>query len=621
MIGRCLLAVMVLALLLTGCTSAKKTPPQVLTAQAYLDAFGRGDSQSAAADTTDTGAAATIAASIGGLGATSGTLHVTGLSANKLIASYSASWVLPGASKPWTYNGTLPMIEQDGRWLVSWSSADIYPGLAAGSHLIAERSQPVRAALEASNGTPLFTETPVVTIGVEPAMAVNITAVAASLAAALSPYAITAASIVTAAQAATPTDFVPVLTLRKTAYESIKAKIYNLPGVIFQSSTELLGPSSTFAQPLLGQVGAATKDIVEASKGRVKAGDTTGLSGLQLALDPQLAGTPGVDIYSAVDSTGTVGAKLASVQPATAAAPVKLTLNVAAQNAADAALASLTVPAAIVAMQPSTGNILAVANSTAATDDIALDGQYPPGSTFKIVTYSAVFASKPALSSASPVNCPPTTVVNGQSFENENQFSHGTIPISAAFAYSCNTSAINLAVGLPATAETTAAASLGLGAQWNLPVTAFSGSLPAPASINEQAADAIGQGKVLVSPLLMATIAGAAATGKPVAPSLLTSAPGKAGAQISAGITANMNALMRATVAQSGATAAKLNDLPGNVEGKTGTAEFGTATPPQTHSWFAGTRGDLAFAVFIYGGGSSAAAVSVAHDFLTTFKQ
>jgi cell division protein FtsI/penicillin-binding protein 2 len=274
----------------------------------------------------------------------------------------------------------------------------------------------------------------------------------------------------------------------------------------------------------------------------------------------------------------------------------------------------------LVALQPSTGKVLAVANSSAASEDIAIAGQYPAGSTFKIVTYTAAFTNQPSLTASSPIDCPATVNVNGRQFQNENRFSHGTIAISAAFAYSCNTSAINTAMGLPAAALHQAATSLGVGAKWDLGgVDVFSGSIPASADGTERAAEAIGQGKVLVSPLAMASIAGAAASGKPVAPSLLASRPGAPGAALPAAVTAQLNTLMRATVSQPGATAYSLNDLPGNVEGKTGTAEFGTDNPPKSHSWFAGTRGDLAFAVFIYGGeSSSTAAVPIARSFLTS---
>ncbi|MCW2542133.1 MAG: pbpA [Frankiales bacterium] len=127
---------------------------------------------------------------------------------------------------------------------------------------------------------------------------------------------------------------------------------------------------------------------------------------------------------------------------------------------------------------------------------------------------------------------------------------------------------------------------------------------------------------MLVSPLLMASIAGAAAHGRLVAPSLVAGQQAAPGPAYPAALTAKMNSIMRATVAQDGATGRALADLPGNVEGKTGTAEFGTDVPPKSHSWFAGSRGDLAFAVFVYGGeNSGTGAVPIAHSFLAAVPQ
>ena len=111
------------------------------------------------------------------------------------------------------------------------------------------------------------------------------------------------------------------------------------------------------------------------------------------------------------------------------------------------------------------------------------------------------------------MDCPATVTVDGRTFENENRFAHGQIPLSAAFGYSCNTTAISLGTKLPAGALAEAAGASGWARDWTLPVPAFSGSLPATASGTEQAAESIGQGKVLVSPLLMASMAGAAASG------------------------------------------------------------------------------------------------------------
>ena len=617
-------ALVVAALALTGCDRAKKTPPEQQAAQAYLTALGAADAAAAAQQTTDAVAAtAAISKSLTGLGGSglSGELRVTGLvdrQPESATANYDASWRLPGLSTPWKYTGSLPMVKQAENWRVRWDASAIHPNLAAGSHLTLKRSQPARAALQDATGAPLFTPTAVVTVGINPANVRDLSSLAVRLAA-VPALQTTAGEITSAVNAAAKGQFVPVITLRRPVYEQVKAAIFDLPGTQFQSETRLLPPTSTFAKPLLGSVGPATAEIVEASQGQVKAGDTVGLSGLQRALDAQLRGTPGVEVYAASDADATLGAKLGTVTPPVAGKPVRLTLDSRLQTAADATLASESRPASIVALQPSTGKVLAVANSASAPGDIALTGQYPPGSTFKIATYTAAFQTDPALTPRTAVDCPATVTVNGRTFENENKFSHGRIPLTAAFGYSCNTTAISFGMKLPAGALAKAAASLGLGADWKLPVPAFSGSVPATATGTEQAAEAIGQGKVLVSPLLMASMAGAAASGVPAAPSLVADQQAKPGPALDGRLTANMNALMRATVAMPGATGySALHELPGEIRGKTGTAEFGTDTPPKSHSWFAGVRGDLAVAVFVYGGEDSrTGAVPLARQFFT----
>src|SRR5207237_217019 len=99
------------------------------------------------------------------------------------------------------------------------------------------------------------------------------------------------AGLTAAVAAATPTTFVPVITLRRAAYEQVKPRIYSLPGTVFTTDTQLLPPSTGFARPLIGTIGPATADIVKASRGTFAAGDVVGLSGLEAALQRQLAGT------------------------------------------------------------------------------------------------------------------------------------------------------------------------------------------------------------------------------------------------------------------------------------------------------------------------------------------
>ena len=615
----CLLGLLALAAtVLTGCGHPHKPPPEQLAAQAYLTALGGGDSAGAAAATTDpTAARAAIERSLAGLGTgAKGSLTATGLAnrqASTATANYDAGWTLSGAG--WHYSASLPMVKQGDRWLVDWRPSDIQPALQSGQHLVVQRSQPARAALTDAHGQPLTTPTPVVVVGIDPATVTDLDSLAARLAA-VPQLQSTAAEIVAAVRAAGKDQFVPIITLRRPAYEQIKPMIYSLPGTQFRTDTELLPPETGFARGLLGTVGQATKETIDASGGAVVAGDQVGLGGLQQALDKQLRGTPGLAVYAAADADGALGSRIATVRAPVPGKPVQLTLDTTTQRAADATLAAESRPAAIVVSQPSTGRILAVANSASAPGDIALTGQYPAGSTFKIVTYTAEFSQHPDRSQDTTAPCPSTITVDGRTFENENRFSHGTVSYQAAFGYSCNTTAIAVADALPNDAQYQAARALGLGASWKLPVDAFAGALPASATGTEKAAEAIGQGKVLVSPLLMAEIVGASATGRPITPSLLLDQPGTPGTPLPAALTAKMNALLRATVAMPGATGyAALNGLPGAIRGKTGTAEFGTDKPPKSHSWFVGTRGDLAVSVFIYGGESSGSgAVLLARD-------
>jgi cell division protein FtsI/penicillin-binding protein 2 len=214
------------------------------------------------------------------------------------------------------------------------------------------------------------------------------------------------------------------------------------------------------------------------------------------------------------------------------------------------------------------------------------------------------------------VPCPATYTVDGRKFENENKFSHPPISVADAFAYSCNTTAIAESLTLPSTAVADAAKQLGLGAKWSLPVPAFSGSIPAPLTKTERAADAIGQGRVLASPLLMALMASAADGGKVLAPTIDAGAPASSGTALPTALTGKMHTLLAATVQRPGGTAHELAPL-GDVVGKTGTAEYGTATPPRSHSWFVGVQGDVAFAVFVYDGATTGVkAVSIADTFL-----
>jgi cell division protein FtsI/penicillin-binding protein 2 len=601
-----------------GCGLFGKDPQPDPAARAFLDAWADGDVAGAANATDDaTSAQAALQATKEALAPTKADL-VAGaptVNGNQATVPFQASWSLRGVGDQWRYDGRLSLVKQDKAWKVHWEPADLHPQLAAGQKLAVQRALPERAPLLASTGAPLFALTDVVTIGVEPRRVTNLPSLAATLASVLG---VRAADVVADVGKAKPDQFVTVITLRKPDYLKIKPRVYDLAGTVFRSERRLLGPSTRFAQPLLGTVGDATKEVLDEAGPGYLSGDQLGRSGLQRALNASLAGVAGAKVV-ATDEQG----KTVTVLGEIAARPgkaVRTTLDPTVQNAADAAVAAVTTPAAIVAIQPSTGNLLAVSNNTAAPGDIALTGRYPAGSTFKAITATALLQAG-VVKPTSVLPCPATTVVYGKQFQNEDKFDLGSVPLRTAFAKSCNTTFTSLSQQLPRRALADAAAKYGIAAKYRLPVPSFDGSVPTPKDDTEKAADAIGQGRVEVSPLAMALVAAGVQHGEAVAPALVTGIPAAPGGRQPDGpppaVLPALRDMMRAVVTSG--TATELADIPGApISGKTGTAEYGTAVPPRAHAWFIGYRGDFAFAVFVYDGESShTAAVPMAHTFLT----
>jgi cell division protein FtsI/penicillin-binding protein 2 len=611
-------ALVAVALTATGCSlfgSDLKPDP---AARDFLDAWGRGDVAAASAATDDSsGAAAVLQGIKDSLRPVKGELIAAEpqVDGDNATVPFHASWTVPGVGDPWKYDGRLSMVKQDKTWKVHFEPADLHPQLAAGQRIAARRELPERAALQDGSGQPLVTSTPVVTVGIQPGKVKNLPQLAAQLAAALK---INAADIVRDVSAARPTDFVTVITLRRPAYEAVRARIHDLPGTVFREETRQLGPSTAFAQPLLGSVGPATAEVLKEVGNGYLPTDQLGRSGLQRAFNAQLAGTAGAKIVS-VDDKGQDVATLGEIA-GHAGTPVRTTLDVKTQTAADAALASVPQAAAIVAVRVSNGELLAVANNSAAPYDIALAGRYPAGSTFKTVTATALLTHR-TVTADSIVDCPGTTVVYGKQFQNENKFDLGKVSLQTAFAHSCNTTFTALTEQLDFGALADAAGQYGIGAEWKLPVDSFSGSVPTPKDDAEKAADAIGQGRVEVSPLAMALVAAGVKRGAVVAPALvhgIAAAPKDGSKPEGPPITVMpaLRSMMRAVVTEG--TARDLLTLPGApVSGKTGTAEYGTDIPPRSHAWFIGYRDDLAVAVFVQDGQSShTTAVPIARTFL-----
>jgi cell division protein FtsI/penicillin-binding protein 2 len=505
---------------------------------------------------------------------------------------------------PFDWNGTLAIarvkLAKQAVWRIVWQPSDLYPGLAAGRHLTLQLSWPPRASITAMDGSLLAGPRSVVTIGLEPDRIATTLGHIKQLLHTLvgtDPATIDAAL---RAPGVRPNYFVPVATVPDDdRYRTVlRPRLAPVPGVFFQHSRSVLPTSDLLGAQLIGSTGDITAERLHQLGPPYRVGDKVGLSGLQAAYETRLAGRP---TGTVVIEAGTKVVRTVKEFPGRAAQPVVVTIDPAAQHAAESALAGVTLPAALVAIDASTGQIRAVVSKPGNGFERALDGAYPPGSTFKVITSTALLAA--GSTGSTPAPCPSTLTVDGRPFKNFEGEASGTIDLAQAFKISCNNAFIGLADKLQSNALATAAASFGFGARWSLPVPSFGGSYPTPRDRAELAASAIGQGRVLASPVQMASVAAAVASGQWHAP-VLTIEPASASLSVPAldpSIVATLRSFM-ASVVQPGGTAAGAG-LPPGVIGKTGTAEFGNANPPQTHAWFIGYRGNLAFAVIVEGGG------------------
>jgi len=425
---------------------------------------------------------------------------------------------------------------------------------------------------------------------------------------------------------------VQAVVLRRTEVSAaLLARIDRIPGARGIDDRLPLAPTKDFASALLGTVGPATAEVIKKSNGRLVAGDIAGLSGLQLRYDENLGGHSGYKVVAkpvveeASDVQDPVKPRVLFLAEPSEGESITLTLDTELQTTAQRLLAQsrqTSGPAsALVAIKPSTGEILAAASGPGSDGyNTATFGQYAPGSTFKVVSSLALLRS--GLTPGSPVSCPARVTVNGKQFKNYSDYPSdklGRITLREAVANSCNTAFISSRAKVTGTALTDAAAALGFGVDHDLGFPAYFGQVPAPGGETEAAADLIGQGKILASPMAMAAVVASVTAGKTVLPVLVQGS----GAQLARpdepltkAEAASLRALMRAVVDEgSGSFLQALQPPP--VLAKTGTAEYGSTPPLPTHAWMIGAQGDLAVAVFVADGQSgSRTAGPVLEEFL-----
>lgn len=568
---------------LSGCSLFSDSPEDTL--RSFAENLQKGDVAAAAGLTDDPPAArAAIQSMFDGMGSKPKLSVSADLVDDKQVTgTLEHRWQIRDDTVEYQTDATL--VDSGSGWRIRWQPAVLHRQLRDGQTFSYSDDRAYRTPVLDVNGQPLMTWQAVSLVDLDRAQIGS----ADALARALRPVEpdMTGAGIrklFDGNDAAKQN----VIRLRESDWKRVQRAVQSIPGVTTSEQGALLSATKSLHSPAISGLEGIWRQTIDA---------TAGWSVLL------------------VNDDGSAAHLVDSAQPRPTP-PVQTSIDRDIQTQAQRAVDAERRPAMIVAIAPSTGGIVAVAQNDAAdkSGPVSLSGLYPPGSTFKTVTTAAALADG-VVQPTSQVRCPGRTTIEGRTIPNENDFDLGTVPLATAFARSCNTSMGALANKLPENALTDMARRFGIGADYDVPgLTTVTGRVPVADSPALRVENGIGQGTVTVSPFGLALAEASLARGETVSPVLVDGQSTSGDVEprkIPEEVTGPLRSMMRDTVTRGTATA--LRDVPG-LGGKTGTAEYGDNKNP--HGWFAGIAGDLAFATLVVGGGSSAPAVGVTGEFL-----
>ena len=420
----------------------------------------------------------------------------------------------------------------------------------------------------------------------------------------------------------------------------------DFPGVQINQTYQRHYDQGGIAAQTLGYVSEISQQQLEAAKGKgYAAGDRIGQTGVEATYDTYLRGLPGIGRVF-VDALGRVTSARQFQQLPEAGDNVRLTIDAGLQKTAEDALAYgirlahedgqwAADGGALVAMNPNTGEILALASNptfdpsiyTGRVDkndlkkladptanhptlDRATAGLYPPGSTFKPVTALAALETG-VLSPTEIIQCTPKEIVDGQTFTNWDPYANEPMTLTTALAASCDTYFYQVALRFYERTDSPLqrwARTMGFGAPTGIDIgPEAAGLIPTPAwrrhyfkteidkiwTSGDSVQLGIGQGDVLVSPLQMTRFYAMLANGgKLVEPHIVKSVeepatPGQPPVVLrgyqpkpakDVGLNPNnirvvQEGLYDATHANYGTSSGIFGSFPKTIVGKTGTAE------------------------------------------------
>ena len=518
-------------------------------------------------------------------------------------ATYDWTWTLPDDAGTWEYTTTATLTKREDGWAPQLTPAALGPELEDGETLAVRSVDAELGTITDHDGAQLYGPRDVKVLGLDKSQlaADQVDSSARDLAAALGTDADRyAESVAGAGEEA----FVPALTIRVSDEgEYDLARAGQVPGFHALEEQRPLAVERDYAPGVLGSLREATAEDVEASDGEIQAGDQVATGGVIAAEQDAILGTSGLEI---VATGGEQERPLHEVDPV-AGTTVRTTLDDDLQRRATAAIADEDSPSAVIALSASTGDVLAAAlGPTGQSYPVGLVGQYAPGSTFKTVT--ALSLLRAGVTPDTELQCPETASVAGRSFKNADSMDpslFGTMPLRSVIAHSCNTALLLQHETVSQADLADAATTLGIGQEAPAGLDAFMGSIdPADEGV-EHAAAMMGQGRVLTSPLAMATVLASVQNGATVTPRILADSE-PAAPEVPTPLTedeaAQMQEMLRGVVTDGSLD--DFADLPGEpVIGKTGTAEYTNEEGELAlHSWVIVAQGDLVVAAFVEDG-------------------
>jgi penicillin-binding protein 2 len=415
-------------------------------------------------------------------------------------------------------------------------------------------------------------------------------------------------------------------------------------------------PHGGFMAHSSGYVGEVSSEQIEESGGRYKPGDIVGKAGLERQYNDHLMGVDGMR-RSVVNSVGREVGRLEQTD-AVPGKPIRLTIDYDLQLVAEEALVGKK--GAVVAMDPKTGEVLAMASQPSYDPndfairiskdewqqlnedperpllDRAIQAQLAPGSVFKILMATAMLESK-AVPADYHVFCPGSAEFYGRVFHDWDKKGHGDVDVHKAIVHSCDVFFYNLGKQLGIDRISFYAGNLGLGRKTGVDLPGEEpGVMPSEAwkerlfhqkwYPGETISVAIGQGAIAVTPIQLAYVIGGIITGGRFhQPHLLLTneAAPEIDFPISDSTVETVTQGMYGVVNEQGGTGS-LSKLPGiELCGKTGSAQVisnqglartGKQAALKDNAWFVGfaprQNPEIVVSVLVQGGehGASAAA-------------